>query len=119
MAKEVKALSHPSREEHIAACGLFCTNCRKVQSGKCAGCQEAPGFSRCATRACCAEKGIVGCFECRDFSGRDYRECRKVHNPISRIFAFVFGSDRPAALALLRDRGREEYLKQKRAGGKM
>jgi len=116
----VHAISNPSAEEHIAACGLFCTNCRKFKAGKCAGCQIAPGFARCSIRACCIRKSITTCAECDDFlSPRSYRECGKINNFIANVFALIFRSNRPAALALLRDEGKMAYVHVKRETGRM
>ena len=110
----------PPCDADIAPCGLFCTNCGKFKKGRCKGCQVEPGFSRCAVRRCCAEAGIATCAKCAQFRApRGFDECRKLNSPIAKVFSFVFGSDRPAALALLRDKGREEYLAAKRASGKM
>ena len=66
------------------------------------------------------DDGNETCAECPDFrSPRDYRECRKVNNFIAKTISLFTGSDRPAALALLRDHGREKYLAVKRETGKM
>ena len=112
--------SEPAADEHIAACGLFCSNCRRFDKGRCQGCQVQAGFSRCAVRKCCAGKDIETCAACPTFQdGRDFRECPKVNNWISRAIGAFTGSDRPAALAVLRDRGREAYLSLHRASGKM
>ena len=106
--------------ESIAPCGLFCTNCGKLKRGRCKGCQVQAGFARCPVRACGKERGIETCAQCPDFPPpRDYRECPKVNSFIARAFSFFTGSDRPAALALLRDQGREKYLASKRETGKM
>ena len=84
------------------------------------GCQEVPGFQRCSIRKCVIEKGITTCAECDEFaSPRSYAECKKINNLIAKVFALIFRSDRPAALALLRDEGREVYLEAKRSSGKM
>lgn len=112
-------MRHPPPDAHIAPCGLFCSNCRKFRKGRCAGCQVSPGFARCAVRACCVEKGIPTCAGCSDFAARDFRECRTLHNPVSRVFAVLFGSDRPGALAELRDQGEAAYLERRRASGRM
>ena len=115
-----EVMSEPARDAHIAPCGLFCTNCRKFHKGKCKGCQIEAGFARCSVRACCAEKGITTCAECDEFKApRDYRQCNKVNSLIARVFAFIFGSDRPGALAMLRDEGQEAYLAAKRESGRM
>jgi len=57
-------LSTPPAEAHIAPCGLFCANCRKLKIGKCKGCQIEPGFKACSIRKCRAEKGITLCDAC-------------------------------------------------------
>ena len=115
----IEAMSNPPAEEHIAACGLFCTNCDKFKAGKCPGCQIAPGYRRSAVRMCCVEKGITTCAECDELpSPASYRNCKNLNSLIARAFALVYRSDRPAALALLRDEGKTAYLQTKRDTGK-
>ncbi|NLH48907.1 MAG: DUF3795 domain-containing protein [Myxococcales bacterium] len=112
-------LSRPAPTAHLGACGLFCTNCRRFQRGKCRGCQIQPQFAKCPVRACCAKKGLLHCAPCADFAApRAFRECKKLNNPIARVLALLFGSDRNGALTLLRDQGLEAYLAAKRADGK-
>lgn len=113
-------IQNPPQDAHIAACGLLCTNCGKFKKGRCKGCQIESGFSNCSVRLCCIEKEITTCAECDEFvSPRDYRECRKLNNFIARIFALIYGSNRPAALAMLRDQGEEAFLSAKRETMKM
>ena len=89
------AISNPPVNEHIAACGLFCTNCGKFKRGRCQGCQEVPGFQRCSIRKCVIEKGITICAECDEFaSPRSYAECKKINNLIAKIFALILSPDR-------------------------
>jgi hypothetical protein len=115
----VQEISRPAADEHIAPCGLFCTNCGKFKKGRCQGCQIQPGFAQCAARKCVIEKGITTCAQCPDFQhGRSFLECKKLNNFIAKFFALIFGSDRPGALAMLRDEGPEAYLKAKRASGR-
>ena len=105
--------------ESLAPCGLFCGNCGSLKRGRCKGCQVEPGFKRCPVRLCAVEKKITTCAECADFKApRDFRECRKIHNPISRVISFFTGSSRPAALALLRDKGLVAYLAEQQAKDK-
>ena len=112
-------LSQPPADAHIGACGLFCTNCDVFRRSRCPGCQIAPGFARCAVRQCCAERGICTCAECEQFrAGRDFRECKKISSGVAKVFSSVFGSDRPAALTILRDNGCEAYLAAKRRTGR-
>ena len=114
-------LSQPPEDAHIAACGLFCTNCGAFKRKKCKGCQVSPDFFNCCpVRQCCAEKGITACSDCSSFgSPRDFRECKTVNSFVAKLFALVFRSNRPVALAMLRDQGRDAYLCEKRASGKM
>jgi hypothetical protein len=112
-------LSQPPADAHVAACGLFCTNCGAFIKGRCQGCQVQPGFSCCPVRKCCADKGITICADCSEFRApRDFRECKKLNSVVAKLFSLIFRSNRPAALALLRDGGREAYLQAKRASGK-
>jgi hypothetical protein len=115
-----RVLSEPDPGAHVSACGLFCTNCGKFKAGKCKGCQVAPAFECCPVRTCCEQRIITTCAQCTDFAApRSYRECPKVNSFIARVISFFTRSDRPAALALLRDMGLEGYLAEKRASGRM
>lgn len=115
-----EVLSSPPTDSHVGSCGLFCTNCGKFKRGRCYGCQLQPGFGRCPVRLCCVERKITTCAECADFqSPCNYRECPKLNNFIARTISLFTDAERPAALALLRDRGRERYLTVKRESGKM
>jgi hypothetical protein len=117
MTKEqIKVLSRPARDEHIAACSLYCSGCGRFKAGRCEGCQVRPGFASCRVRGCCADKGITGCWECTDFRApRDYRECKKVHHFIPRFISIFTKSDWPRYLTILRDQGKGPYLEAKRA----
>lgn len=115
-----QALSSPPRDEHIAACGLFCTNCGRFKKGKCEGCQVSPAFANCPARSCCMEKGIITCAECPDFTTiEEYRSCKKLNSFVAKVFSFIFRTDRPTAIHFLRDSGKDAYLAEKRSSGKM
>lgn len=80
----------------------------------------APRFTRCPVRECCIEKRITTCVACNEFQApRDFRECRRLNSLIAKLFGLMFGTDRPKALAVLRDEGHEAYLQQKRESGRM
>ena len=52
----------------IAPCGLICGLCSEAPV--CRGCRDVNGCARaenCYQRKCCAERGIVGCWKCKDF----------------------------------------------------
>ncbi|MHC4593164.1 MAG: DUF3795 domain-containing protein [Planctomycetota bacterium] len=115
-----EAMSSPPQDAHIAACGLLCTHCGAFKKGKCAGCQIAPRFRRCAVRLCCIGKGVTTCAGCDEFSApRDYHECKKLNSLLAKFASFIFRTKRLEALALLRDQGQEAYLTAKRESGKM
>ena len=119
MVEKIPALSIPPRDEHIAACSLYCSGCGKFKAGRCEGCQVRPGFAQCKVRRCCAEKGVTGCFECKEFPApRDYRECANVNHWIPRLISLFTKSDWPRYLTILRDEGKGPYLAAKRAGGR-
>ncbi len=118
--KTVVKIADVKPDEHIASCGLFCSNCGAFKKQKCQGCMVSPMYASCPIRKCAIEKGIITCAECSDFkSPRSYKECKKMNNFISKIFGLVFKSDRPGGLATLRDKGKEAYLAEKRKTGKM
>jgi len=60
----------------IAYCGLYCGACGKYQKEKCPGCKQIQG-----------------------------KHCRKFNNPISKVFAFIFGSNREKCILSIRENG--------------
>ena len=98
--------------QHVAACGLYCGACRKYRMGKCPGCYKNEKASWCKIRKCCKEKGFHTCAECE----MGVKECRFHNNIVSKVFAFVFRSDRPACIRYIRENGElsfaEEMTKQ-------
>jgi len=100
----------------IAACGLYCGACGARLKGKCEGCATAPLFASCKVRACCKESGISTCAECE--AHPDPASCGKFNNFISKIFGFVFRSDRAACVRRIREAGAEAYAKEMAASGR-
>lgn len=96
-------------ETLIAACGLYCGNCNKYTSGKCAGCKENIKASWCRIRTCCQDSDIVNCSVCNKFSDPSF--CKKYNSPVARIIGFVTGTDRAKCIALIREDGNKAYLK--------
>jgi hypothetical protein len=91
----------------IAYCGLYCGECRSYIKGKCPGCKENMKASWCKIRACCIENNLLSCADCTQFS--DVKECGKFNNFISKIFALIFRSDRPACIAKIKESGYEGF----------
>lgn len=94
--------------DSIAACGLYCGACRKFLSGKCPGCKNNEKASWCKIRQCCISKGYHTCAGCE----RDVRECKIYSNFISKVFALLFNSDRPACISYIRAHGEIAYAKE-------
>lgn len=118
-ARKSPVPSRPAREEHIAACGLFCSNCPKFKSGKCQGCQIEPGY-KCEVRDCVFEKDITGCWDCDEFKApASFKDCKKINTFMGKIWKLVYKSDRPAALTMIRDQGKEAFIKSKLESGRM
>lgn len=95
-------------KDNIAACGLYCGACRKFLSGKCPGCKNNEKASWCKIRQCCISKGYHTCAECE----RDVRECKIYSNFISKVFALLFNSDRPACISYIREQGEIAYVEE-------
>ncbi len=95
-------------KEYIAACGLYCGACRKFLSGKCPGCHRNEKATWCKTRQCTMGKGYHTCAECN----LDVKECRLYSNMVSKIFSFLFNSDRPACINYIKEYGEQAFAEE-------
>jgi hypothetical protein len=86
----------------IAYCGLYCGACRKYISGKCPSCKLLASPHWCKIRTCCLDKRVASCAEC---SFETPNACKKFNNPISKVFSFIFGSDREKCILTIRENG--------------
>ena len=91
----------------ISYCGLYCGACYKFKKSKCPGCEQNTKASWCKIRTCCIEKEISSCAHCDEYS--DVKTCKKFSNPVSKLFEFVFRSDRKKGIELLRQEGPEAF----------
>ena len=87
----------------VAYCGLYCGACGAFLKDKCKGCHENAKATWCQIRKCCMDKQYSSCAECKDFT--DVDDCKKFNNIISKIFAFLFKSDRKACIGQIREKG--------------
>lgn len=95
--------TNQANAELVAHCGLYCGACKSFMNGKCKGCHENSKATWCKVRACCIEKRIRTCAECSEFT--DPRACARFNNSMSRLFGYVFRSDRAACIAQIRQLG--------------
>ena len=100
----------------VAYCGLYCGACGAYRKERCPGCHGNEKASWCKVRACCIEHGFASCADCREFP--DPNDCRKFNNFISKVFAFIFRSNRAACISQIRQLGvgghADEMARQKR-----
>lgn len=102
MKKEI--LSNP---QLIAYCGLYCGACNSYLNGRCPGCRQNSKAAWCKVRTCNMGNNYSSCADCKEFSNP--LDCRKFNNTISKIFALVFRSDRPASIQMIKEKGYEGY----------
>jgi len=93
----------------IAHCGLYCGACPRYLKGKCAGCRENEKLSWCKIRTCNTENDYHSCAEC---SLMKFEDCKLNHNAMSKFFALVFGSDRDACIARIKEAGPETFAEE-------
>lgn len=101
----------------VARCGLVCSNCGAFRAGRCQGCHsERPMFRNCPVKACTSQRGCTTCADCTEFA--DLRQCGKLWNWISRVFAAIFRSDRIGGLERIREIGLEAFKAERAASGR-
>lgn len=105
----------PVDEMLVAYCGLYCAACGAHTKGRCPGCHDNGKAKWCKVRSCCQENGYATCADCATFA--DPGECTKFHNFMSRIFGFIFRSDRRACIQRIREIGPAAYAEEMAAKG--
>ena len=101
----------------IAACGLYCANCRSYKKGKCPGCLDNVKASWCAVRTCCIENKYATCAECTSFT--EPTDCKKFKNPIASVIGFLFNTDRAAGIRCVREKGAAALATELGESGRM
>ncbi len=94
-------------KNNISFCGLYCGACRKFLKGNCPGCQGNEKATWCKVRTCCMENKILSCADCKSFD--NILECKKYNNFVSKIFSFIFRSDRNACNEMISRDGYEKF----------
>lgn len=97
-------------ENLVAYCGLYCGACKRYLAWKCPWCTKNEKASWCTVRTCCMENKFSSCADCKDFS--DPVECKKFNNFFSKLFWFLFGSDRKACISRIKEVGKCEFAKE-------
>lgn len=94
----------------IAYCGLYCGACKKFIKSKCPGCRKNEKATWCKIRKCCQDNNYFTCSDCKIVS--EVKECNKFNNFVSKIFAFIFRSDRPACVKKIKEVGPDKYAEE-------
>lgn len=106
----VETLERSGDPRLVAFCGLYCGECGSHKRGRCPGCADNTKASWCAVRTCCLSEKRDSCAACPHHP--DPKSCGKFHNWISRIFGFIFRSDRAACIRRIRQVGRATFAKE-------
>ena len=96
-----------SDPQSVAYCGLYCGACKKYLQEKCPGCHENEKAAWCKIRICCIENQYISCADCKQFE--ELNDCKRFNNFMSKIFAFIFRSNRAACIQQIRDIGIQEH----------
>ena len=97
-----------AEETIIAYCGLVCSKCGAYLKGRCKGCHSDKPMNRnCKVKKCAMERQIITCADCKDFD--DLRQCKKLNNFVSKIFAIIFRSNRIGNLERIAETGFDSF----------
>jgi hypothetical protein len=94
----------------VAHCGLYCGACGAYLKERCPGCHDNKKAGWCKIRTCNIANNFSSCAECKEFS--DPEECKKFNNIVSKLFAMVFKSNRPACIEQIKSTGLEGHAKK-------
>jgi hypothetical protein len=91
----------------VAYCGLYCGACKKYLNDRCPGCHENEKATWCKVRLCCKDNQYASCADCTQFSNPN--DCKMFNSFMSKIFGFIFRSDRAACIQHIREIGIQDY----------
>jgi hypothetical protein len=90
----------------IAYCGLYCGACRSYMTGRCPGCKDNIKATWCKIRRCCMENNFLSCSDCKTI---ELKECNKYNTYISKVFGFIFNSNRSACINRIKEIGYDNF----------
>ena len=105
-------MAEDSKDFVLAYCGLVCSQCGAYLKNRCKGCYSDKPMNRgCKVKPCALERNYSSCAECKDFA--NLKDCKKLNNFISKIFGFIFRSDRIGNLSRIREIGIDRFKEEK------
>ncbi|MBT3209502.1 MAG: DUF3795 domain-containing protein [Bacteroidetes bacterium] len=96
-------------EKLVAYCGLYCAECKKHKKGSCPGCHDNEKASWCKVRKCCIENNYESCADCKLMP---IEECKYYNNFMSKVFGYIFNSDRKACINRIKEIGHEGFANE-------
>ncbi|MCK9160874.1 MAG: DUF3795 domain-containing protein [Bacteroidaceae bacterium] len=103
MGKEVKIDKHL-----IAYCGLYCGACHAYLKDKCPGCRKNDKAGWCKIRKCCFVNNYHTCADCE----KNVHNCKKFNSFMSKIFAWIFKSDREGCIKRIKEVGEDKFAEE-------
>jgi len=100
----------------VGYCGLYCGACRKYLKEKCPGCHGNEKATWCEVRKCCMANNITSCADCKTVANAN--DCKKFNNFMSKLFGFIFRSDRQKCINAIKEKGIDAYSKEMAANKK-
>jgi hypothetical protein len=100
----------------VANCGLYCGTCKRYLKDKCPGCAKNTKATWCKIRTCNIEHSYYNCADCKL---TDRNSCKKLNNPIGKVFELLFRTDRIASLQFIQENGSEAYSQKMCSLGQM
>ena len=91
----------------VSHCGLYCGACRSYLKGKCPGCIDNVKATWCKVRICCQENGYSSCADCKTYANP--MGCKYYNNIFSKVIGFIFRSDRNACIAMIKEKGYDNF----------
>ena len=71
-------------------------------------------YKNCPVKKCNIERGYSTCAECAEYE--DLRKCKNLNNWISKIFGFIFRTNKLRNLERIRKIGLEKFKEEVRKG---
>lgn len=90
----------------IARCGLYCGACGSYLKERCQGCVKNEKATWCKVRQCTMSHNYQSCADCGVAEAAD---CKMLNNTVSKLFALIFGSNRPGAIEMIKRAGYEGF----------
>ena len=101
-------MSNDAKEFVLAYCGLVCSECGMYVKGRCQGCHtDKPMYKSCKVKPCALENNYTSCADCQEFE--NLRDCKKLNNFVSKIFAIIFRSNRIGNLERIAETGFDSF----------